>query len=179
MAEAEQTAPPVRGDRPVAELAPQVAFQTFEPTAEGNKQQTMQLCSQSMMQYVRNTLQTAQEITSIVHEAETVAEEAMRSASAIRDEHAHVDRMKPTTRHLYKFRNKVSNARAAEKLGEELAEVPAPIAAAMTKQIQLSVLHTQQMLELVNMSQSEERIELGARLRAPTAEATDAGLPAL
>merc|ERR1719482_772486 len=95
------------------------------------------------MQYVRNTLQTAQEITSIVHEAETVAEEAMRSAAAIRDEHAHVDRMKPTTRHLYKFRNKVSNARAAE----ELAEVPASIAASMTKQIQLSVLHTQQMLE--------------------------------
>merc|ERR1719379_314938 len=69
------------------------------------------------MQYVRNTLQTAQEITSVVHEAETVAEEAMRSASAIRDEHAHVDRLKPTTRHLYKFRNKVSNARAAETRG--------------------------------------------------------------
>merc|ERR1712118_306393 len=146
----------------------------FEPTVEKDKNESMQLCSQSMMQYVRNTLQTAQEITSVVHEAETVAEEAMRSAAAIRDEHAHVDRLKPTTRHLYKFRNKVSTARAAE----ELAEVPAPIAAAMTKQIQLSVIHTQQMLELVNMSQSEEHIAHGARLRAPTAEATDAGLSA-
>ena len=171
-------APPVRSAERPAEPVPQVAFQTFEPMVEKDKQQTMQLCSQSMMQYVRNTLQTAQEITSIVHEAETVAEEAMRSAAAIRDEHAHVDRLKPTTRHLYKFRNKVSTARAAEKLGEELAEVPAPIAAAMTKQIQLSVIHTQQMLELVNMSQSEEHIAHGARLRAPTAEATDAGLSA-
>merc|ERR1719456_831979 len=138
-----------------------VAFSAFQPSLQDS--------SQEMMAYVRETLQQAQEITTVVDEAERVAEEARRFAVAIGEEHAHEERQRPTTRHMYKFRK--PSARAAEKLGEKLAGVPAPIASGMTKQIQLSVLWTQQMLELVNMSQSAEMIEPGARLQAAPAKA--------
>ena len=49
-------------------------------------------------------------------------------------------------------RNPPGSSRACCTASPSRADVSAPIAAGMTKQIQLSVLYTQQMLELVNLS---------------------------
>merc|ERR1739848_740734 len=104
---------------------------------------TLQESSGGLMHYIRTTLQQAQEITQVVSEAESIADEASKYCEAIRAQHNIVPK---------KF-----------SLRSTTTPVP-PLASNMTKEIQSSVVWTQTMLEMCSMAESAERLEPGTKL---------------
>merc|ERR1712124_43788 len=104
---------------------------------------TLQESSAGLMHYIRTTLQQAQDITSVVSEAESIADEASKYCEAIRAQHNIVPK---------KF-----------ALRGTKAPVP-PLASNLTKEIQSSVVWTQTMLEMCSMAESAEKLEPGAKL---------------
>eukprot|EP00746_Dinoflagellata_sp_MGD_P166635 gnl/MRDRNA2_/MRDRNA2_96672_c0_seq1.p2 gnl/MRDRNA2_/MRDRNA2_96672_c0~~gnl/MRDRNA2_/MRDRNA2_96672_c0_seq1.p2 ORF type:complete len:145 (+),score=26.03 gnl/MRDRNA2_/MRDRNA2_96672_c0_seq1:90-524(+) len=105
---------------------------------------TLQESSAGLMHYIRTTLQQAQEITQVVSEAESIADEASKYCEAIRAQH-----------------NIVPKKFALHGKGQ--TPVP-PLASNLTKEIQSSVVWTQTMLEMCSMAESAERLEPGAKL---------------
>merc|ERR1711869_33716 len=87
--------------------------------------------------------QQAQEITQVVSEAESIADEASKYCEAIRAQHNIVPK---------KF-----------TISKSQAPVP-PLASNMTKEIQSSVVWTQTMLEMCSMAESAEKLEPGTKL---------------
>merc|ERR1719156_73440 len=105
---------------------------------------TLQESSASLMHYIRTTLQRAQEITQVVSEAESIADEASKYCEAIRAQHNIVPK---------KFVLR----------GKPQQPVP-PLASNLTKEIQSSVVWSQTMLEMCAMAESAERIAPGTKL---------------
>merc|ERR1711904_95580 len=105
---------------------------------------TLQESSAGLMHYIRTTLQQAQEITQVVSEAESIADEASKYCEAIRAQH-----------------NIVPKKFALHGKGQ--TPVP-PLATNMTKEIQSSVVWTQTMLEMCSMAESAEMLEPGTKL---------------
>merc|ERR1712224_955107 len=109
----------------------------------GAVKRTLQETSAGLMHYIRTTLQQAQEITQVVSEAESIADEASKYCEAIRAQH---------------------NI-APKKFVLKSTKIPIPpLASNMTKEIQSSVVWTQTMLEMCSMAESAERLEPGTKL---------------
>merc|ERR1712188_298418 len=104
---------------------------------------SLQESSAGLMHYIRTTLQQAQEITQVMGEAESIADEASKYCEAIRAQHNIVPK---------KF-----------ALRGTKTPVP-PLASNMTKEIQSSVVWTQTMLEMCSMAESAEKLEPGTKL---------------
>merc|ERR1719465_388325 len=105
---------------------------------------SLQESSAGLMHYIRTTLQQAQEITQVVSEAESIADEATKYCEAIRAQHNIVPKK-------FVLRGKPSQP------------VP-PLASNLTKEIQSSVVWTQTMLEMCALAESTERIAPGTKL---------------
>merc|ERR1712217_630580 len=99
------------------------------------------------IQQIRGTLQRAQEITQVVSEAETVADEATKFCEAIKAQH------------------NIQPKKLALTGGGKVATPVPPLAAGLTREIQTSVVWTQTMLQMCTMADGNNEIEKGSQLK--------------
>merc|ERR1719343_1499777 len=118
---------------------PAVSLSTVQPTS--------QAASAAFIQQVRQTLQRAQEITQVVSEAETVADEAAKFCEAIKAQH-----------------NIQPKKLALSGGGKAPTPVP-PLAAGLTREIQTSVVWTQTVLQMCTMADGGAEIANGEKLK--------------
>mmetsp|Transcript_50097 Transcript_50097/g.116548 ORF Transcript_50097/g.116548 Transcript_50097/m.116548 type:complete len:136 (+) Transcript_50097:69-476(+) len=119
-------------------VADQVAFMDVR---ESN-----QAASAAFIQHIRETLQKAQEITQMVSEAESVADEATKFCDAIKAQH------------------NIQSKKLALTGSRGLAATPPPLAASLTREIQTSVVWTQTMLQMCAVADGEAEVAKGQRL---------------
>eukprot|EP00933_Yihiella_yeosuensis_P030095 TRINITY_DN2377_c1_g1_i1.p1 TRINITY_DN2377_c1_g1~~TRINITY_DN2377_c1_g1_i1.p1 ORF type:complete len:133 (+),score=38.08 TRINITY_DN2377_c1_g1_i1:29-427(+) len=108
-------------------------------------QSSSQAASAAFIQHIRQTLQKAQEITQVVAEAESIADDAQRFCDAIKAQH------------------NITNKKLA--LSGKAATPAPPLAASLTREIQTSVVWTQSMLQMCNMAEGAYEIEKGSKLK--------------
>mmetsp|Transcript_4885 Transcript_4885/g.10642 ORF Transcript_4885/g.10642 Transcript_4885/m.10642 type:complete len:131 (+) Transcript_4885:717-1109(+) len=104
---------------------------------------TMQESSAALMHTVRTTLTMAQDITSVVDEAERVADKTSKFCDSVETPAGHKRR---------------TPRRVREPNQHAVADT-------LTKQIQHSVIWAQQLLDLVNIAESTEELVPGCNLR--------------
>eukprot|EP00930_Biecheleria_cincta_P047660 TRINITY_DN33084_c0_g1_i1.p1 TRINITY_DN33084_c0_g1~~TRINITY_DN33084_c0_g1_i1.p1 ORF type:complete len:133 (-),score=32.89 TRINITY_DN33084_c0_g1_i1:148-546(-) len=120
----------------MSDLGPTVALASIENSS--------QAASAAFIQHIRQTLQKAQEITQVVSEAESIADDAQKFCDAIKAQH------------------NISSKKLA-LTGKPSAPVP-PLAASLTREIQTSVVWTQSMLQMCNVAESAAELERGSKL---------------
>mmetsp|Transcript_47081 Transcript_47081/g.88031 ORF Transcript_47081/g.88031 Transcript_47081/m.88031 type:complete len:141 (+) Transcript_47081:53-475(+) len=120
-----------------APCASSVAFVSAEESS--------QAASACLIQHIRQTLQKAQEITQVVSEAESIAEDAQKFCDAIQAQHTVQSKKLALT-------------------GKPSAPVP-PLAASLTREIQSSVVWTQSLLQACNVAESSAPLEKGSILQ--------------
>ncbi|CAJ1450238.1 unnamed protein product [Effrenium voratum] len=103
-----------------------------------------QAASACFIQHIRQTLQKAQEITQVISEAESIADDATKFCEAIQAQH------------------NVQSKKLA--LTGKAAPVP-PLADSLTREIQASVVWTQSLLQMCNIAESSATIEKGSQLK--------------
>ena len=108
-------------------------------------EESSQAASACLIQHIRQTLQKAQEITQVVSEAESIAEDAQKFCEAIQAQHTVQSKKLALT-------------------GKPSAPVP-PLAASLTREIQSSVVWTQSLLQACNVAESAAPVERGSQLQ--------------
>ncbi|CAE7521104.1 unnamed protein product [Symbiodinium sp. CCMP2456] len=107
-------------------------------------EESSQAASACLIQHIRQTLQKAQEITQVVSEAESIAEDAQKFCEAIQAQHTVQSKKLALT-------------------GKPSA--PVPLAASLTREIQSSVVWTQSLLQACNVAESAAPVERGSQLQ--------------
>ncbi|CAK9033594.1 unnamed protein product [Durusdinium trenchii] len=97
-------------------------------------EESSQAASAGFIQEMRQTLQKAQEITQVISEAESIAEDATKFCEAIQAQHL------------------VQSKKLALTGKPQAAAVP--LAASLTREIQASVVWTQSLLQMCNIAES-------------------------
>mmetsp|Transcript_121873 Transcript_121873/g.351878 ORF Transcript_121873/g.351878 Transcript_121873/m.351878 type:complete len:137 (-) Transcript_121873:174-584(-) len=119
-------------------ISGQVAFMDVQPSN--------QAASAAFIQHIRETLQKAQEITQMVSEAESVADEATKFCDAIKAHH------------------NIPSKKLALTGSRGLPAESPPLAASLTREIQTSVVWTQTMLQMCAVADGESQIAKGQQL---------------
>merc|ERR1712176_675455 len=126
---------------PVAQAPPTASSVTFM-----SLQPTTQAASAAFIQHIRQTLQRAQEITQVVSEAESIADEASKFCDAIKAQQAqHNNQPKRTA-----------------LTGKPVAPAP-PLAESLTREIQTSVVWTQTMLQMCSIADGGAEVGKGEK----------------
>mmetsp|Transcript_5651 Transcript_5651/g.6338 ORF Transcript_5651/g.6338 Transcript_5651/m.6338 type:complete len:134 (+) Transcript_5651:120-521(+) len=107
-------------------------------------EESSQAASAGFIQEMRQTLQKAQEITQVISEAESIADDATKFCEAIQAQHSVQSKKLALT-------------------GKPAASVP--LAASLTREIQASVVWTQSVLQMCNMVESPVAVEKGSILQ--------------
>merc|ERR1711879_631050 len=113
-----------------------VTFMSLQPTT--------QAASAAFIQHIRQTLQRAQEITQVVSEAESIADEASKFCDAIKAQHNNQPKKTVLT-------------------GKPVAPAP-PLAESLTREIQTSVVWTQTMLQMCSIADGGAEVGRGEKL---------------
>jgi len=137
-ADAQGTAVAIAGAASSEPSSHEVAYVGVQPTD--------QAASALFIQHVRQTLQKAQEITQVVAEAESVADEATKFCEAIKAQH----NIQPKKLAL---------------TGNKLATPVPPLAASLTREIQTSVVWTQTMLQMCTIAEGNSDVQNGEKLK--------------
>jgi len=167
----------------IVQMMPPDGTEKIDKLAFSTLNGSLQESSSDLMQYVRTTLQRAQEIANVVDEAEAVSMEAGKFAQEVTKEKVSRESEKARKEAAAKKEDKArvaevtqeaeatenpeirTTGRAEDTDREPWVPNPEGVATGLTKEIQVSVMWVQQLLEFVSYAESKEPLEPGANLK--------------